>query len=56
MRRRKVVPLISHICNAVGMGFANDEGSCSEPGLGMRVAVGLDTMVGWASEVTPKLG
>jgi len=34
-----------------GMGFANDEGHCSRLRLGMCVAVGLDTMIGWVSEV-----
>jgi len=40
----------SHICNTVGMGYANDEGSCSGLRLGMRVAVRSDAM----SEVDSK--
>ena len=44
MWRRKVVPFISAM--PWGMGYGNDEGSCSELGLGMCVAVGLDAMIG----------
>jgi len=33
------------------MGYANDEGCCSGLGLGMRIAVGLGTTIGQASEM-----
>jgi len=33
------------------MGYGNDEGCCSGLGLGMRVAVGLGTTIGQASEM-----
>ena len=36
------------------MGYANDEGRGSGPGLGMHVAVGSDATIGWASEVDSK--
>ena len=52
MRRRKVVPFISAM--PWGTVYANDEGSCSGPGLGIHDAVELDAMIGWASEVDSK--